>query len=599
MDGSLVSCALHSKSVNERTLNFSGLEQNQSGSWRAKLNEIERKIVTQGFFGTLLDFDRTDRKDENLMKNVAEAASRRNVLLSQQDTDLLTKLSTSDFFSIQTIVCEIIPFLDVAPSEVMNLVNLLVEKGGEDLAANQPNAAFRKWCASDRKRADEIVSSARAGDPLSLRHLVFALESKGDFQEALNSARAKGEERMAGVLALSRMTLTPVEAAQAVGYILKISETSEEQEAAWLIKAALDIAEKHEDLNREQFSEAFNRTAVSDSPITVHLMASALHMHLGQMCPEEVRRCLEGILKVNPENRGTVQEIDAALRRLWKSSPQQAGQAAAKLIAQTEGTIGADELQGFFSAIASGDQKSLGTLATSWLLEGNFYVCSTLTSHFSEINRTAPRVDIQPADLPLDAVDQVFVCRKAIGFLFLSPMTAASWIVAVLRGGHAEAASEVAGLLFDPLLLNYGGALKDWLEDVSQTEAPGTQTIRSAIHQANQLWDGFEAAREVVELEPAASQRALVRFQEEEEAASVQEMAREKSIFAQIVTTQSLLYGDQSSFSMKDGDGNRRSQTVHMAEMSVSSELPKGVIFDPVGTEWLLERFRHEQRVIA
>ena len=76
-------------------------------------------------------------------------------------------------------------------------------------------------------------------------------------------------------------------------------------------------------------------------------------------------------------------------------------------------------------------------------------------------------------------------------------------------------------------------------------------------------------------------------------------MTREKSIFAQIVTTQSLLYGDQSSFSMKDGDGNRRSQTAHMAEMSVSSELPKGVIFDPVGTEWLLEQFHHEQRVIA
>jgi hypothetical protein len=74
---------------------------------------------------------------------------------------------------------------------------------------------------------------------------------------------------------------------------------------------------------------------------------------------------------------------------------------------------------------------------------------------------------------------------------------------------------------------------------------------------------------------------------------------REKSIFAQIVSTQSLLYGDQSSFSVRDGEGNRRSQTVHMTEMSVSSELPKGVIFDPVGTEWLLEVFRREQRVIT
>jgi len=563
------------------------------------LNEIERKIAAQGFFGTLQEFDRTDRKDENLIREIAEAASRRNVLLSQQDVDLLSELSGSDFFSIQTIACEIIPLLDVAPSEVMNLVHLLVEKGGEDLAANQPNAAFRKWCASDRKRAEEIVSSARTGDPLSLRHLVFALESKGDFQEALRSAEALGEERIAGVLALSRMTLTLDEAARAVEYILGIAETSKAQETAGLIKAALDMAGKHEDLDRAQFAEAFNRTAESDCPIIVHLMASALHMHLGQMCAEEIEICLEGILEVNPENRGTIREIDSALRRLWKINPQQAGQVAAKLISRTEGTIGTDELQGLFSATESDDRKNLGTLATSWLLDGNYYVCSTLTSHLSEINRTSPCVDIQPADLPVDAIDQVFLCRKAIGFLFLSPMTAASWIIAVLRGGHAEAASEVADLLFDPLLLNYGGALKDWLEDVSKADAPGTEAIKNAIQQANQLWDGFEAAREVVELEPPASQRALVRFQEAEEAARIQEMARDKSIFAQLVTTQSLLYGDQSSFSMKDGDGNRRSQTVHMAEMSVSSELPKGVIFDPVGTEWLLEQFRHEQRVIA
>lgn len=563
------------------------------------LNEIERKIAAQGFFGTLQEFDRTDRKDEKLIREIAEAASQRSVLLSQQDVDLLSELSGSDFFSIQTIACEIIPLLDVAPSEVMNLVHLLVEKGGEDLAANQPNAAFRKWCASDSKRADVIVSSARASDPLSLRHLVFALESKGDFQEALRSAKASGEERIAGVLALSRMKLTLVEAAQAIEYILGIAETSEAKETAGLIKAALDMAAKHEDLDRAQFAEAFNRTTASDCPITVHLMASAVHMHLGQMCPEEVEICLKGILEVNPENRGTIREIDSALRRLWKINPQQAGQVAAKLISRTEGTIGTDELQGFFSATESDDRKNLGTLATSWLLAGNYYVCSTLTSHLSEINRTSPCVDIQPADLPVDAIDQVFLCRKAIGFLFLSPMTAASWIIAVLRGGHAEAASEVADLLFDPLLLNYGGALKDWLGDVSKADAPGTKAIKKAIQQANQLWDGFEAAREVVELEPPASQRALVRFQEAEEAARIQEMAREKSIFAQIVTTQSLLYGDQSSFSMKDGDGNRRSQTVHMAEMSVSSELPKGIIFDPVGTEWLLEQFRHEQRVIA
>lgn len=559
-------------------------------------NEIERRIVAQGFFGTLLEFDVADRRKEKLVKEIAKAASRRNALLSRQDEDFLSELSDSDFFKIQTIACEIIPFLDAAPGEVMNLVRLLVEKGGKDLAANLPKGAFLKWCVSDCKRADEVVISAREGDPLSLRHLAFALESKGDFQEAFRSAKAPGEERTAGVLALSRITLTQDEAAQAVERILGIAVTCETQEAAELLKAALDIADKHEDLDRAQFATALHRMAESDAPIIVHLMATALHMHLAQMRSEEIRSCLEGILKVDPQNRGTIREIDSALRRLWETDAQQAGQAAAKLIARTEDSIGADGLRGFFSATEAGDRRNLARLATNWLLEGNFYVCSTLASHLSEIDRTSPCVDIHPQDLPPDPADQVFVCRKAIGFLFISPMTAASWIVAVLRGGHAEAASKVAGLLFDPLLLSYGGALKDWLEDVARTDAPGTEAITNAIQRANKLWEGFEAAREVVELEPPASYRALVRFQEAEKAARVQETAREKSIFAQMMTTQTLLYGDRSSFSIRDGEGNRRSQTMRMAEMSVSSELPKGIFFDLVGTERLLERFRHERR---
>ena len=79
----------------------------------------------------------------------------------------------------------------------------------------------------------------------------------------------------------------------------------------------------------------------------------------------------------------------------------------------------------------------------------------------------------------------------------------------------------------------------------------------------------------------------------------MQEVAQGKSLLAQLMTTQTLLYGDQSSFSIRDDDGSRRSQTVPMAQIAVSSELPKGIFFDPVGTDWLLEVFRHEQRKAA
>jgi hypothetical protein len=302
---------------------------------------------------------------------------------------------------------------------------------------------------------------------------------------------------------------------------------------------------------------------------------------------------------VDPKNKGTVREIDWALAQLWDSDPVRAGHAAKTLIAHSEGDIGSEELNSFFAAIENGDRRQLARLATDWLMGGEFHVCSALTSIFSEINRSTPCVDVFPEDLPLNAIDQIFLCRKAIGYLFISPMTAASWCVSVLRRDDAEAASEVADLLFDPLLLNYGGTLKDWLEEVVKVDAPGTAAIASALSRAKSLWQGAEAARAVVELVPPASHRALVRFQEAEEANQIQVRAREKSIFAKLVTTQTLLYGDQSSFSRRDRDGNRSTQVVKMAEISVRSELPKGIFFDPVGTEWLLDTFRREQWTVG
>jgi hypothetical protein len=561
-----------------------------------KPNEVDEAVAEQGFFGALLMLNRSDRRDEELIRRLAEIASSRNALISEQDLQVLNRVSGTNFFMMQMLVCEVIPLLKSAPSEVMGLAELFVEKGGEDLAANQPNAAFREWCASDSRRADDVIASAREGDALAIRHLVFALEAKRDFQEAFRSAEADGAERTAGVLALSRMLLSQEEAERALAHILKLADATEAGEGAGFLTAAIDIAAKHPGLDRRELARSLDQISESNTPLAIHFLATALHGHSKEMTAPEVQSCLKGILRVDPKNKGTVREIDWALANLWEADPVEAGHAGKALIALSEGEIGSEELNSFFAAIENGDRRQLARLATDWLMDGEFHVCSALTSLFSEINRTTPCVDVFPDDLPSNAVDQIFLCRKAIGYLFISPMTAASWCVAVLRRDDAEAASEVADLLFDPLLLNYGGTLKDWLEEVVKVDAPGTDAIASALSRAESLCQGAEAARAVVELVPPASHRALVRFQEAEEANQIQVRAREKSIFAKLVTTQTLLYGDQSSFSRRDRDGNRSTQVVKMAEISVRSELPKGIVFDPVGTEWLLDTYRLEQR---
>ena len=556
--------------------------------------DLEQLVVSKGLIVAALTLQRVDRKNEALVAALVRGASRRNVLMSDGDVDALAALTGTRFFDVQILLNEVIPRLEARPSDVMRLVETLIEKGGNDLAANQPNAAFRTWCRMDPSRADAVIAEARAGDTRALDHLVFALEARGNVEEAFRSARAESQERTAGILALSRMSLSQDEADRAIKFIFALAATVSADEAVSLLKATLDIADRHTDLDRGPFCAAFRRLSASTGPGSVHLMATALVHHLKHMSPTEIDICLEGVAAVDPSNLATVDEIDNALYFMWDKFPDRAAQAASRLISMTGGRVGAEQLDGFFHAAGHGDPGALGRMATSWLLEGDYDVCSTLILVLSEVNRTEPCLLVDPSDLPATAEAQTFLCRKSVGFLFLSPMTAASWIVAVLRGGHPDAAQEAAGLLLDPLLMNYGGALKDWLETVAHSD--GHDGVREALDLAQVVWDGTEAARDVVELKPSMSRRAVVRFMEAEEAEKIREGAHKRSIFAQIATTQNLLYGDKSSFRTLDGTGGRRSQTTHMTQFSVRSELPQAIFFDPVGLDRSLEMLRREER---
>jgi len=477
----------------------------------------------------------------------------------------------------------------------MMLVSILVESGGDDLASNWPYAAFRKWCSVDPRRAIDVIISARAGDALALRHLVFALEASESVEEAFQSASAEGEERTAGVLALSRMSLDAGQAERALDVILSAAAALVARESAGLTEAALDIAGKHPELDRSGIAAALVRLSRSSDPIVVHLMATALYWHGKQMSDVEVASCLLGIEAVDTQNTGTVKQIDEALCELWPSRPRETGNAIASLITKTKKQVGHDALKGILLSQDRDGERIFAELATGWLLKGDHHVCNALSSHFSEVNSVTPRFQIPVEALPADPFEQIYVCRKAIGYFFHSPMMAASWVVAVLRKNGSET-RDAGDLLFDPLLLNYDGALKDWLEGLLEEDAPGNDVIRQSLTRAREVWDGFAAAREVVELEPSSAQRALVWFQEAEEAERIHEAAREESIFADLFTTQMLLYGDRSSFSILDGEGVRRPQTSSLTAISFSTELPRCLFFDPVGLEFTLRVFRHERR---
>lgn len=532
------------------------------------------------------------------MAQIAATASKRNRLFTEEDRAVLSALGRSKFFNVQTILCEVIPHLQTAPSELIELVQSLVETGGADLAANQPNAAFRKWCEVDPRRSDEIIQLAKDGNELARLHLVFALQAKADFGEAIVCLDRSEEEQTAGVLALSRMQLNSEQVRAALEQIIALALAADIKASCGITKAIYDLVAKDTDVDRSLLLPVLDKLFASADELVVHLAASLLNGHQVEMSEDETSKCLRQLASVKPENKGTIDEIDMALSKLVdRNEIQSASSAARAIIDISKGAIGGDALDSFFHKLTHGNSEQLARLTTGWLSSGSFFSCAALNQAISEINQTAPLFAVDEIPLPETADKQIFLCRKAIGYLFIHPMTAAAFSVAVLERGHPEAKQHAIDLLYDPLLLSYSGALKDWLEAFAIDNEISRADTEEVLQRAQAVLDGCREAHEIVEFGPSESARAVANFQKMEEAERTRDEAGRRSIFADLFTTQHLLYGDRSAFNIMTSAEELEQKTMPFSEISISSELPKGIFVDPIGLDMLLHQFRSEQMV--
>lgn len=75
-------------------------------------------------------------------------------------TDEFESVGLQEFFAGQRLYCDVLPRLEASVVAIMECIKALVGKAGNDLAANYPHEAFRKWCEHDLRRAQEIIGRA-------------------------------------------------------------------------------------------------------------------------------------------------------------------------------------------------------------------------------------------------------------------------------------------------------------------------------------------------------------------------------------------------------------------------------------------------------
>ena len=549
---------------------------------------------------TKLIFHRYDLAEDDQLKLFIELHNSKKIdLLSLIRSAEFQEIKPTSFFTGQHFYCEAIPSLTATAAEMMQCVDVLIGKGGADLAANQPNLAFRKWCEVDLRRAEAVIELAKRADQLACKFTSFALNAGNSVREAtLFIERYTDERRLAAIAALGRMSYQDKASALLAlsTLLITLDRSSDDNLNASILLSALEIANKVNEVRCSDVVEIIDRVCASPGAQVIFACARCLWLYAKFLDRAAVASLLKALLSVDLAHKGTMHELDNALRALVDTPcADQALAFLAQLLVEADGQLALADFQSFGPRFAEELGGRFQKTFASWMLSGKKVLCEGIVSLLRGEPRSKKPINLRIEECDLAPDDQIFLCRKVIGYLFLQPVIVASVLVSVLRVCTEPVANEVQGLFFEPLLRNYGGEIRDYLGSIEESD-PAFPKVREALSQADRYVDDLKSIGNVKELHPSERQRRVQHIRAVDEMREIHKSAMKQSVFANLVRRSVILYGKRSISYVADPGGQRRPIEMELKSHSVSFEMPRTQVIDPVGLDFVLLVLRAEQR---
>lgn len=240
----------------------------------------------------------------------------------------------------------------------------------------------------------------------------------------------------------------------------------------------------------------------------------------------------------------------------------------------------------------------ISKVLTRWFLSGKPELCMAIY----EIVGTSPghdlRIEVDRAELnPADYIHTLFIARKAIGFFFMKPITAASVVLSLMHHAQDIETLEALGeLMLDPLLLNYPGDMRSYVKQQAEHESDNVKkTIDNALSSIEQYLETLRALPELPALHVGLSQHESYRRRMSESMAESMKEAEKKSIFFNLFSRSTLLYGNKFINYVYAGDGKPQRMETPLTSHSFSMDYPRMDNIDPYGLDYILRVFRQEQ----
>lgn len=512
----------------------------------------------------------------------------------------------SDFFLTRRMFEKALPEIAASVGEVMRCVHHLHREAGRDLAAGTILESFVAFCAKDASRPEEALKEIEA-DPSLLDFLTPALVAGSRLEPEYyldEAVRLAGDERpevrKRAVFALGRLERMDGPDLRETAFAALERTIAQEDDDEILGSAVKSLSSlmRQDEASHERVIPLIDRALSKGGDYVRHAASDLFAFDTLKLPPALVDTLIAHLLHVNPDNTGTLENLDFGIGHLLEKGDQAKGLDFLEqlLVANAE----ALSMKPFDSAAAAilKDTGLRNRAVTRWLLRGDRVLCEAAHAMISGVGGCPIKLEADPNELkPADLPHIVFAAHKAIGYLFFKPISAVSFLISLMGlTPDDETLAALAEILFDPLLVNYTGEPLEYVRQRAAGESKRVaKSLNAAIGQVEKYLDDLRSVGTIRELHPGVAQReAHYRYQSRQFFQAYKE-AEKQSVFLNILHKSVLLYGRKSITYVYGPDGKAHRTEIPLQAHSMEVEVPRGERIDPFGLDYMLRVFRAER----
>jgi hypothetical protein len=454
------------------------------------MSEIKERLIKASIGGNFLEvvcqsyFDHDDDRN-SVGKQLASLHNEGKVDVLSEFKRLTKDIGNTNYFSARSVFGDALPELKAPILAVMDCLKHLAE--GNNMAAdylfNQP---FTKFCEADAERPRELLKIAENSDGEweDFISLAIILGSNSQLSKYIKKAiellcHKKTEIRVRAVFAIGRInyrndTSLLANALRALENVIQ-SEYDDRLFGTALSSAfALYLA----DNNMESKVVALIQTAlIQRGDCVLHAASELFIFEKDKISSRILDVFLEALMDTKPQNKGTLDNIDHGLQHLVKTNQEdKAISFLEKLLDHNGDELSIEVFDNLIYELYG--KPILNKLATRWFLSRKTSLCRAVSdivglSHGNDIVLVA---DTEQFTKHPEGI-RLFAARKAIGWLYINPVSATSFIVSLLDAASENEIEQITELLFDPLLISYSGKVKQYLESLLPSQSTKVQDI--------------------------------------------------------------------------------------------------------------------------